>query len=211
MKTEVTLSGTTPKKHLFGTAVLCLGALLCQPVFGAAKGTPSVKVQGGKPVLVLPEDLKTFLGDYFPDYQLPGPKDLTGDWAQFKKEVPYAAWGDYNGDGLTDVALILFGRDRWRLVELHKTSDGFYEEVDLEGSLPGMEEFSRSHAAQEFRLFTVAAGKKLVLDKQPVEASEHVYDSVAFFSVHNPADGMLCKWLPAQKFHSTTRFGEFTD
>jgi len=194
-----------------GAAVLCLVALWSSPVLGADKDVFAVKVESGKPLLVLPEGLETFLGNYFPDCRLPGPKDLTGNWAQFKNEVPYAAWGDFNGDGLTDVALVLFCEDRWRLVDLHKTADGFYKEVDLEGSLPGHEEFTLSHPAQDFRLFIVAAGEKLVWEGQPVEASEHDCDSVAFFSISQPANGMLCRWLKDKKFHSTTRFEGFTD
>lgn len=102
------------------------GALLLFLLYSACQKdqeVPVVKLQDGKPVLVLPVRMKEFIEGYFEDYRLPGPQDMIGDWAQFKKTVPYAAWGDFNGDRLLDLALVLLGKDRWRLAELHQTAD----------------------------------------------------------------------------------------
>jgi hypothetical protein len=172
---------------------------------------PAVKQVSGKPVLVLPEQIRIFLENYFPDYRLPGPEDMTGAWAKFRTTVPYAAWGDFDGDSRIDFALILLGHERWRLVELHQTPDGFFKEVDIEGSLPGNEEFTIGSDPRDYHVFIVPAGKKLILEGEPVEASEHEFDSVAFFSLRSPDSGMHCRWLPDRGFHSTTRFNDFTD
>jgi hypothetical protein len=181
------------------------------PACRGARDIPMVKLKDGIPLLVLPERTKEFLEGYFYDYRLPGPQDMTGEWALYKNDVPYAAWGDFNGDGRLDLALILIGQERWRLVELHQTVDGLFKEVDIEGSLPGQEDFTRNKKVQDYRVFVVPAGERLVVDGSPVEASEHKYDSVAFFSIKAPDSGMHCCWNPESGFHSTTRFNNFTD
>jgi hypothetical protein len=170
-----------------------------------------VNLKNGVPVLVLPERTKEFLKDYFYDYRLPGPEDMTGEWASFKDDVPYAAWGDFNGDGRFDLALILIGQERWRLVELHQTADGLFKEVDIEGSFPGHEDFTLDKQVQDYRVFVVPAGEKLIVDGKPDEASEYKYDSVAFFSLKTPDSGMRCRWNPDSGLHYTTRFNNFTD
>jgi hypothetical protein len=190
------------------------GALLLFLLYSACQKdqqVPVVKLQDGKSVLVLPVRMKEFIEGYFENYRLPGPQDMIGDWAQFKKTVPYAAWGDFNGDRLLDLALVLLGKDRWRLAELHQTADGFFKEVDIEGSLPGKELFTRNNNPQDYYVFVVPAGQKLFVEEKPVEASEHAHDSVAFFCIRSPESGMLCSWNPDTGFHSTMRFNNFTD
>jgi hypothetical protein len=181
------------------------------PCCRGARDVPTVGVKDGKPVLVLPERMKEFLEDYFEDYRLPGPQDMTGGWASYKNEVPYAAWGDFNGDGRLDLAMILIGKERWRLAELHQTADGLFKEVDIEGSLPGHEDFTRYNKVQNYRVFIVRAGERLVIDGNPVEGSDHKYDSVAFFSIKPSDSGMHCRWNPERGFHSTQRFNNFVD
>ena len=181
------------------------------PACRGARDVPTIEVKDGQPVLVLPERMKEFLENYFYDFRLPGPQDMTGEWTSYKTDVPYAAWGDFNGDGRLDLALILIGKERWRLVELHQTADGFFKEVDIEGSLPGQEDFTRDKEVQNYRVFVVPAGQKLVIDGNPIEATEHKYDSIAFFSLKPPDSGMLCQWNPESGFHSTQRFNDFVD
>jgi len=187
--------------------VFLIGLLSCR----ARNDVPTIKQEEGKPILVLPERFRTFLEDYFPDYRLPGPGDMTGEWASFRKTVPYAAWGDFDGDKRIDYALILLGQDRWRLVELHQTPDGFFKEADIEGGLPGHEEFTIGSDPREYHVFVVPAGEKLYIEGKPDEASEYEFDSVAFFSLTSPDSGMHCRWLPDKGFLSTTRYNNFTD
>src|SRR5690348_4751217 len=79
-----------------------------QPAF-AENPLPKVIMEDGTPVVELPGKLTQFISVKFPDLRLPGKADMKGGWATFhgKREIPYACWGDFNGDGLTDVALIL--------------------------------------------------------------------------------------------------------
>lgn len=205
-------TGTKGTSSLWLVSLLIINFLSALPACRAKDNVPSVKQEAGKPVLVLPERIRIFLEDYFPDYRLPGPQDMTGEWASFRKTVPYAAWGDFDGDKRIDYALILLGRERWRLVELHQTPDGFFKEVDIEGSLPGPDgEFTVGSDPRQYHVFVVPAGKKLILEGEPDEASEHRFDSVAFFSLRSPESGMHCRWLPDKGFHSTTRYNNFTD
>jgi hypothetical protein len=178
----------------------------------AANDVPAIKQEKGKPVLVLPERMRFFLRNAFPEYRLPGREDMTGEWASFKETVPYAAWGDFDGDGRVDIVLILLGRERWRLVEFHQTAGGGFKEVDIERGLPGPRgEFTAGSDPREYHVFVVPAGRKLIIEGKPVEASTHQFDSVAFFSLKSPENGMHCRWLPDRGFHSTTRFNDFTD
>jgi hypothetical protein len=176
------------------------------------------------PVLQVPSRLEQFIKSKFIDLRIPGKDDLTGPWATWKgkPEVPYACWGDFNGDGLTDIGLILLGKGYWRVLAFHQLKDGGYVPLRLE-DFPGPsdEEYTREHAAQEFRLFTLKAGKPVEIKGQsyPVTVTNH--DTIGLFMVRDPSSGLHYHWFAAPDstdpefrlygMYGTVAFGELTD
>src|SRR5262249_36776613 len=64
----------------------------------------------------LPPQLLTAITANFPTYHVPAGTDLRGQWARAVKTgtPPFICEGDFNGDGLTDVAVILVGNKEWK-------------------------------------------------------------------------------------------------
>jgi hypothetical protein len=98
-------------------------------VAGAQKTdeVPRVENKSGDEFLVLPPKLTESLRKGLPGFRVPEAKDRTGNWNQDTDagNLPYAVWGDFKGDGRTDVALILLGNKEWKLAIFHQTDSGF--------------------------------------------------------------------------------------
>jgi hypothetical protein len=75
-----------------------------------------------------PPALLTSIRKNFPEFRVPAAADLTGQWAQSGRAgvPPFISQGDFNGDGLTDAAVILIGHNLWRFVVFEQTSGGAY-------------------------------------------------------------------------------------
>lgn len=97
---------------------------------------PRIVLDGGYFRLTLPEALELEIKRLFPTYGLPEKQDFSGDLQSLfsAESLPYAAWGNFNGDGLTDVVLILKegNKDKpeslqnTKLVSFHQTQGGRY-------------------------------------------------------------------------------------
>ena len=70
--------------------------------------------------------IKAVKADY-PSLRVPIGKDITGNW---KQGHPYAAWSDFNGDSLTDIAIILVSDTHQKQAIYHQTNDGSYVYAD---------------------------------------------------------------------------------
>lgn len=103
--------------------------------------TPKIDlVEGATPRLILPASLNKAISLYFPGYRLPDNQDYVGDWAvnypgklpdataEITKEkietlkVPFLTIGDFNGDKIQDVAVLLVAKKDnsiWKLVVFH--------------------------------------------------------------------------------------------
>ncbi len=75
--------------------------------------------------------------------------------------MPFITWGDYTGDGLTDVAVILLGEAGWKLVAFHQTREGSYDPVVILESGPGGRAAAGEAEAPKDRwLATLGKGEK---------------------------------------------------
>lgn len=198
----------------FSSAILPLLLLACTAGVDATGHTPKIVVREGKPVLVLPESLTSYIKTQYPSFRVPTAEDMTGAWAPYLDRmdaVPYATWGDFNGDGLTDVALILIGQGRWKNVAFHQTARHTYEAQRL-GYFPGPDKrFVRVHPPQRFILYTLKAGEKLKFGEKHVDVSQHQFDSIFFGLSKDPTSAIQYQWEPDPNFYSANRYGDMTD
>ncbi len=178
---------------------------LSMSIAGQAE-TPMVILKAGTPVLELPESLAALIVAKFPGLRIPTVDDMTGAWAAFSKReaVPYACLGDFNGDGLNDVALILIGKDSWKNVAFHRTSGDGWESLKL-GKFAGRDkEFTRQNPPQEFRLYTLKAGEKLKIGARIVERSKYKFDSIAFYGLGTRDSLIHYKWNAKHNLYVAT-------
>lgn len=79
----------------------------------------------------LPQALVNSIKKNLPGYRIPDGVDLTGRWDERNKSgVPhFFCRGDFNGDGRTDVAIIVIGQNTWRLVIFEQTREGDFLRV----------------------------------------------------------------------------------
>jgi hypothetical protein len=115
--------------HSLSLAVLTLTSLLAvqQTVAQRQNESPRIEKKAGDEVLVLPGHLNDSIRAQFPGVRVPAAKDRTGLWESDADDctLPFAVWGDFNGDGRTDVALILLGDKEWKFVIFHQTDSGY--------------------------------------------------------------------------------------
>ncbi len=198
----------------FSSAILPLLLLACTAGVDATGHTPKIVLREDKPVLVLPESLTSYIKTQYPSFRVPNAEDMTGAWAPYLDRmdaVPYATWGDFNGDGLTDVALILIGQGRWKNVAFHQTARHTYEAQRL-GYFPGPDKrFVRVHPPQRFILYTLKAGEKIKFGEEFDDISQHQFDSIAFALSEDPTGVMQYKWAPEYNFYSVIAYGGMRD
>ena len=75
----------------------------------------------------LPDGLQASITASFPGYRVPDGKDITSGWTVDKQPggPSFLCHGDFNGDGMEDVAIILIGEE-WRLVIFQGNNQGQY-------------------------------------------------------------------------------------
>ena len=103
----------------------------------AVEDIPRIVLHGGYYELRLPEALELEIRRQFRSYVPPEKQDFADDLQSLfsVERLPYAAWGDFNGDGLTDVVLILKEENedrsesvqRVKLISFHQTKEGQYD------------------------------------------------------------------------------------
>ena len=111
---------------LFVSLFGCYGFVQFEPV-----ADPKIVVEGGKRSLILPAQFQQAVQVNFPDFGMATEADMTGPWAD--AGFPFITWGDFNGDGLTDIVVILFNDEAWRLSIFHKTAQGYEIAYQLGG------------------------------------------------------------------------------
>jgi hypothetical protein len=104
------LSYTYKKKinaNLLASIFMCLNLNIAI----AATDYPKIEIVDGQSILVLPQILEEKIAVDFPKYRIPKSSDITGIWKyKVKKDptsLPFVAIGDFNGDGLNDLAILL--------------------------------------------------------------------------------------------------------
>src|SRR2546426_667210 len=128
------------------TCVLTAIFLLpCSPSMGARKRSASVRSpmqvvrEGGNGTITLASGVRRAVHRYFPGFRVASSVDFEPDLVNNSEEnhqtagkpapsVPFACVGDFDGNGLPDIALLLRDRRRrWYLVGLHLTTSGTFQ------------------------------------------------------------------------------------
>lgn len=80
-----------------------------KPAISTQIDDPQIVRQNGQKVLLLPNSLIESIRRNFHGFNIPTESDMTGRWLEEKEPnpFPYITWGDFDGDGLTDVAVLL--------------------------------------------------------------------------------------------------------
>lgn len=94
-----------------------------------------------------------------PDYRIPNDSDLTYLWAS--NFLPYITWGDFNGDGRTDIAVILIKEGAWKEVIMHRTDQGYVVALNNDGRSVHFSNEAGIHSHQELLVRRVPKGEIL--------------------------------------------------
>jgi hypothetical protein len=86
---------------------------------------PTITMVNEQEHLELPESLAARVSSDFPGFRVPSETDITGDWAHERHpgSLPFVTWGDYNGDGFVDVALLVLSDSHWKVIVAHQNPD----------------------------------------------------------------------------------------
>lgn len=105
-----------------------LGLVACAAAPAPAPRDPEVVLIEGHPRLAMPQELQRAIAAACPGMRPPLDSEIIGRWARniSATSLPYAAWGDYDGNGLTDVAIVLLNETEWRFVIFNQVSAGTY-------------------------------------------------------------------------------------
>ena len=90
---------------------------------------PRIEIVDGEKTLVVLDSLTEAIKISNPGFHIPDNTQIVGSWADFDDDdrLPYATWGDFDGNGLNDVALILVKGATWRLVIFRQIEKGKYK------------------------------------------------------------------------------------
>lgn len=93
-----------------------------EPIVSAQIDVPQIVIKDGQENLLLPDSLLESIKTNFPGFRVPAASDMTGEWASEKKpgSFPFITWGDFDGDGEIDVAVILSSDTQWKLIIFHQ-------------------------------------------------------------------------------------------
>jgi hypothetical protein len=129
--------------RVLGVGLVCYSAVWSAACYGSptdardkeSDSAPSISRSEKGMALNLPQAVIDSVRRDFPGYRVPATADLKGAWAsEWAKGVPaFAAWGDYDGNRLTDVAILLLGEGEWKFVVLNQVSLGQYKSRILNG------------------------------------------------------------------------------
>jgi hypothetical protein len=114
---------------------------------GTLTETPMIVTRQGHEVTVaLATAVRTALRRYYPGFSLPSLRAYDPEWqrdalgvnladeyrAQWNLAAPFACLGDFDGNGLPDVALLVHKQHtQWRLVAFHQTRHGTFRPYQL--------------------------------------------------------------------------------
>lgn len=94
---------------------------------------PRIFLRDGQEELLLPKDLIEHIKTKFAGFRVPTQSDITGYWSSEKLpgEFPFIAWGDFNGSGRVDAALILINNKECKLVIFERLKKGYQSAYTL--------------------------------------------------------------------------------
>jgi hypothetical protein len=151
-------------------AILCLTVVMltgCGKKQDKVNATSHPKPDQTAALVSLPPRLRAAIKENFVLYHVPSGADLKGHWAQADQEgsPPFLCQGDFNGDGLTDYAIVLIGQENWRFVVFEQRPEGdffpaYVARPYLDSELPrGAREEGLFDAPQELVVEKLAKGQ----------------------------------------------------
>lgn len=193
-------------------------AVIKSPVFDR----PKVVGGGAERTVVLPWALNALLGRDFSNLRLPGPNEMRkGKWSEFTApdRVPWATWADYNGDGLTDIALVLVdratgGAKRWSSIAFMQTDNHSFEAYELVRFHEDGPKFPAT-PPQGLLLVTAPAGSKSLGSWTDEPYRFNTILLIAFAERHKPLEDLtgaiIREWKPRWKDFFGANFGHMAD
>ena len=96
-------------------------------IFAQIDSPVMVKVQkDGRDTLLVPVGLLESIKSNFAGYRVPTQTDSSDAWSEYPGgPFSFIAWGDYNGDGRVDIAVILLNDKKWKFIIFHHLKDGY--------------------------------------------------------------------------------------
>ncbi|MEZ5932675.1 MAG: hypothetical protein R3F54_12090 [Alphaproteobacteria bacterium] len=115
------------------------------------------------------------------------------------------AFGDFDGDGRDDVALLLEGAADWQLVVFRHQQDERYS-TDLIEQFPGRDaDFKQHYPARDLALDVVAPGPEQVLDGMVIDPAASDAAGLVLRLPPSEEAALLYRWDPAHQLFGTAR------
>jgi len=130
----------------------------------AAPGQPKPKVVtvDGHARLAMPPGLRQAIEATCPGFRVPQDSEIVGRWARNISEssLPYVTWGDYDGNGLVDVGIVLLREGGWKFIIFNQASTSRYKATYTTGGKRDTP-VTAGRAPEGITLTTIPAGKKI--------------------------------------------------
>jgi hypothetical protein len=191
------------KKELTGlVAIVGVGILFFLAHLSTAENLNEPS-QEKESILELPPALEKVLRERLSEWRVPARSDFIGRWEGFLKaeQIPFVSWGDFDGDGCEDLALILIGARLWKVGVFIKVRDS-YRLIELKG-FPSGKSFFQDNPPQDFRLQTIK--------RKSDQAGGCRFDALVLSSLKNPDSLIQYCWNPRYDFFSVSRQNDMTD
>lgn len=159
----------------------------CGSYASATDQKPSLVTSDGHPALVLPQPLLDKLKVSFSGFRVPGEPDMSKAWVSERTStrLPFVTWGDYDGNNLTDVAVLLLSDREWKLVAFNQVAGGKYDAVSLNGG-DISDAGGNLQCPQEITLATLPKGEEYVVDSgEKARRGKFNFDAIEFIAVNS--------------------------
>ena len=150
-------------------------------IFAQIDSPVMVKVQkDGRNTLLVPVGLLESIKSNFAGYRVPTQTDFSDAWIEYPGgPFSFITWGDYNGDGRVDIAVILLNDKKWKFIIFHHLKDG-YKPAYIAGDEFDIERFTIQFP-QQIVLLTIKKEEGWSTERGDVPIEyPHKYDAVAF-------------------------------
>ena len=144
----------------------------------------------------IPSSIKVLIEKEFASYRIPKQKDIQGVWKDRidQKRSTYYTSGDFDGNGLEDLAMILLGQKDWKLVAFHQISKGQYKAYPF-GTFVGDDQlFTVEHSTQRFYLSTLKKCQKPGTKGKEWSSSTFLYDTILLIENESSPSAQLYRW-----------------
>ena len=195
----------TPRVDALTVAVILLTLTLgChfEPGGEAAQSSSDVETVQSSSV---PAGVRDALVADYPGFRIPASEDLVGGWQTPEpgQSPPLVCRGDFDGNGLVDVALLALGEGEWRLIAFNQISPGTFKPYGL-GPFTGAH-WTAHNAPQQFRLEALSVGDAVSIDGKVVENSRRAFGTIVFLR-SGGKEVWQYRWYAKGDFYAVTHY-----